>query len=279
MIFDETQCSLGEGPLWHPERQSLFWFDINNQLMFERGIGEEAATVYEFDEQVSAAGWVDENTLLIATETALIRFDLIEGESQYIVGLESDNPKTRSNDGRADLQGGFWIGTMGKNLELKAGAIYRYYDGELRKLISEITVPNSICFAPDGKTAFFCDTPMQKIMKLALDEQGWPVGKPEIFSEVAPYLPDGSVVDQNGNLWNAQWGAGRVACYAPNGEFLQSIEFPASQTTCPAFGSAEFQRLFVTSASENLKAPRAEDGKVFAVEMDIRGVRECPVKL
>ena len=28
MIFDETQCQLGEGPLWHPLRSTLFWFDI-----------------------------------------------------------------------------------------------------------------------------------------------------------------------------------------------------------------------------------------------------------
>ncbi|MEO1705879.1 MAG: SMP-30/gluconolactonase/LRE family protein, partial [Pseudomonadota bacterium] len=27
-IYDPHRCLLGEGPLWHPERQELFWFDI-----------------------------------------------------------------------------------------------------------------------------------------------------------------------------------------------------------------------------------------------------------
>ena len=33
MIHDDTTCELGEGPLWHPERQDLFWFDILGQRL------------------------------------------------------------------------------------------------------------------------------------------------------------------------------------------------------------------------------------------------------
>ena len=27
-VFDDRRCELGEGPLWHPVREQLFWFDI-----------------------------------------------------------------------------------------------------------------------------------------------------------------------------------------------------------------------------------------------------------
>lgn len=33
MIFDNRPCELGEGPLWHPQRGQLFWFDIIGQRM------------------------------------------------------------------------------------------------------------------------------------------------------------------------------------------------------------------------------------------------------
>ena len=69
---------------------------------------------------------------MIAHETSLLLFNLNSRESEKIVDLEADDPITRSNDGRADPWGGFWIGTMGKKLEKDAGAIYRYYRGELR---------------------------------------------------------------------------------------------------------------------------------------------------
>lgn len=63
------------------------------------------------------------NTLLIASESALMRFDIPNGKSETLCPLEADNRATRSNDGRADPWGGFWIGTMGKGCELGAGAI------------------------------------------------------------------------------------------------------------------------------------------------------------
>jgi sugar lactone lactonase YvrE len=56
----------------------------------------------------------DQNTLLVATETDLVRFDLETGAQERVAPLEAGNPATRSNDGRADPFGGFWIGTMGK---------------------------------------------------------------------------------------------------------------------------------------------------------------------
>lgn len=281
MIFDPTPCKLGEGPLWHPERRSLFWFDITQQKLYERAPADDAATVWEFDEMVSAAGWVDRDTLLVASETALSRFDLITGESRFVVGLESENPNTRSNDGRADPQGGFWIGTMGKNTEVGVGAIYRYYQGALRRLFPNITIPNAICFTPDGRTAYFTDTPSQIIKRVALNNDGWPAAKPEPHIDLrgTPYKPDGAVVDADGYLWNAQWGSHRVARYDPSGQFVEALSFDAAQISCPAFGGADLRALYATSARIDLDVVAPFDGATFVSKTDGRGQREHQVRL
>lgn len=279
MIFDDTQCLLGEGPLWHPLRQSQFWFDIVDMKLFERRLEDTKAKIWQFNEHVSAAGWVDEQSLLIASETRLFRFDLQVGNSTDLVALEADNPVTRSNDGRADSYGGFWIGTMGKNSEEKAGAIYRYHKGELRKLYNDISIPNSICFSPDGRLAYFCDTPTKKIMKVVLDETGWPKADPEIFAEIAPFNPDGSVVDSEGYLWNAQWGACRVARYDPQGKYVSEIKFEAAHTSCPGFGGENLDQLFVTSATQNIPEPDECEGRTYVVSTTLRGQQEHQVKL
>jgi sugar lactone lactonase YvrE len=278
-IFDETKCALGEGPLWHPELKQFFWFDINEmQLLTKNAAG--ARKVWQFNEHVSAAGWVDADTLLITSETAFLKFTISTGEQEILAPLEADNPTTRSNDGRADPFGGLWIGTMGKNAEQDAGAIYRYFKGEVRTLYPNITISNSICFAPDGKTAYFTDTLTKLIMCQTLDDQGWPIGEASIFIDLNQddLAPDGSVVDAEGCLWNAQWGASRVARYDTNGIFLNAIEFPdAKQTTCPAFGGDGLTTLFCTSAADGDDSANA--GRTFSVKTDIKGQQEHQVIL
>ncbi|MDR6263894.1 SMP-30/gluconolactonase/LRE family protein [Roseobacter sp. N2S] len=273
-VFDPRPCILGEGPLWHPTRNQLFWFDILGKKLLSEN-GQEWA----FDEHVSAAGWVSDTVLLIASESELFRFDLTSGARQPVVPLEADNPLTRSNDGRADPQGGFWIGTMGKQAEPEAGAIYRYYRGALRQLFDKISITNSICFAPDGTCAYFADTRRRQITQVALDRDGWPVGDPSVFVDLQAegVNPDGSVVDAQGCLWNAQWGAHRVARYDTRGQFLQAISFPAEQISCPAFGGADLKTLFATSAADGLDG--VIEGQTFALTLDVAGQPEHRVLL
>lgn len=272
-IYDPRQCLLGEGPLWHPLRNELFWFDILGKKLMS------IAHEWAFEEYVSAAGWVDQDRLLIASETALFAFDLRDGSQNHVVDLDANNRVTRSNDGRADPQGGFWIGTMGKSAEPAAGAIYRYYRGELRELFGGITISNSICFSPDGTKAYFTDTLTRQIKRVGLDEDGWPVGAPVVFIDLTSdeLNPDGSVVDGDGCLWNAQWGAHRVAKYGPDGVFISAIGISAAQASCPAFGGADLQTMFVTSARDGLDG--ADDGKTFSIDLGVQGQAEHQVIL
>lgn len=285
MIYDSRPCELGEGAFWHPTRRQLFWFDILGQRLHT--VEDGAARHWDFVEMVSAAGWLSRDHLLIAGERDLFLFDLESEDIETLVELEADRPGNRSNDGRADRQGGFWIGTMSKrgDQDPGAGAIYRWYQGELRLLYPGITIPNSICFAPDGRTAYFADTVTQRIQKVALDEQGWPCAAPETFADLAAegLYPDGSTIDAAGNLWNAQWGAGRVACYSPEGQFLRAVEFPAPHTSCPAFGGPDGTTLYCTTALQGMdaaaRAAHPLAGATFAAQGLVRGLTEPPVNI
>lgn len=259
-IFDDRLCALGEGPLWHPERNTLFWFDILGKRLLSRDM-DGAAQEWGFDEHFSAAGWVDRETLLIASETALWRFDIATGSKERIIALEADDPVTRSNDGRADPWGGFWIGTMGKKAEPEAGAIYRFFKAELRRLFAPITISNAICFAPDRSCSYFTDTVTQRIMRQPLRaEDGWPEGPAEVFVDLAEKRlnPDGAVTDAAGNLWCAMWGAACVVCFAPDGSEVKRVEVPARQPTCPAWGGPHFGDMYVTSATDRLRDAELE---------------------
>ena len=273
--LSDTKCKLGEGPLWHPERQQLFWFDILAKRLITHLDGAEHH--WQFDSHVSAAGWIDRDNLLIASETQLFRFNLTTAARQTVVALEANDPRTRSNDGRADPWGGFWIGTMGKQAETGLGAIYRYYKGALRQLYPAISISNAICFSPDRKHAYFADTATQTIMRQALSrDDGWPEGVPELWLDFTheDRHPDGAVVDTEGCVWNAQWGSSRIARYAPDGQFLSAIAFPTSQISCPAFGGGRLQTLFATSAAIGLKGRETQAGQSFRCDTAYQGQTE-----
>ncbi len=276
-IFDHEPCELGEGPLWHPGRRQLFWFDILNKRLHTRGGGQGAC--WQFEEHVSAAGWVDNKRLLIASESCLFVWDITSGSTDQLTVLEADQPHTRSNDGRADPYGGFWIGTMGKRAQPGAGAIYRWFNGDLVCLYRDITIPNAICFSPQGEYAYFADTVKRQILRQPLDNQGWPTGQPTVFVDLskAGLNPDGAVVDQQGCLWNAQWGASRVARYSPEGSFLQAFDFPARHTSCPAFGGRDLTTLFVTSAREGMRQPGEAEGLTYSTPSGFVGQAEHQV--
>ncbi|MBS1304300.1 SMP-30/gluconolactonase/LRE family protein [Loktanella sp. SALINAS62] len=275
MIFDDTHCELGEGPLWHPERQQLFWFDIMSKSLHTKGQS------WTFPDYVSAAGWIDRDTLLVASARALHRFEIDTGADYIVTELEPDSAHTRSNDGRADPMGGFWIGTMGIQAEPHAGKIWRFWKGELRCLFADITISNAICFAPDGRTAYFCDTPTQKIMSVALDADGWPAGDPHLHIDLSEtdFRPDGAVVDAAGNLFSAQWGAGRVAVYDPQGDFIEAFQVPGRNSSCPAFGGPDRQTLFVTTARQGLDTPDDDQGRTYAIDTGYTGQKEHRVIL
>lgn len=282
-LFDATRCVLGEGPLWHPERDALFWFDVLGQKLFMRS--HALFRQWLFPEIVSAAGWVDRDTLLIAGETALWRFDIETGTHVKHLPLDADNPNTRSNDGRADPWGGFWIGTMGKGAEKGAGGIHRYYRGAIKTLFPDITIPNAIAFSPDKRHATFADTVTGQVMRVALDPgTGAPVGRPEVFRDLTSEgrNPDGAVFDADGNLWLAEWGSSRVACYAPDGSVLCEVTAPTPHTSCPAFGGERLQTLFITTAQEHLDTAHpgfAQAGQTFMAQVEATGQREHQVTL
>ena len=284
-LIHDARFEIGEGPFWHPERQRLFSFSILEGLIVSHDADGGNVEEWRLGERAAAAAIVDRDTLLVATETGLKRLDLISGEKLLTEPVEADDPRTRSNDSRAAPDGSFWFSTMGLAHEDGLGAIYRYKPGgspPVSVIERHVSIPNAICFAPDGSFAYWCDTTIPRIMRVALDANGGPAGDSEVHIELDENLnPDGAVVDAEGCLWNAQWGASRVARYDPAGRFMDEVRFPVSQVSCPAFGGPDMTTLFVTTAYEGLSEGEREPhaGSIFAVETNVRGVPEPRVAL
>ena len=284
-IAFQVRDELGEGPVFDERRNLLFWCDINSWSLHIGDIATGSVRSIGFGEPISAVFLTEGPDILIAAARGLISFSPETGIRTPLIDIESGNALTRANDSRVAPGNAIWFGTMGRKLEAGFGAYYHlaFPSMSASDLFRPITIPNATCFSQDGKQAYFCDTSRQQILTCMIDEDtGLPASPPEIFVDLSAdgLNPDGAVIDSAGRLWNAQWGAGRVACYDSKGRFVDAIKLPASQLTCPCFGGADFKTLYVTSASEGISA-EAEPlaGAVFAIEMDIPGLAERRITL
>lgn len=280
-ILSDEACELGEGPTYDPATDTLYWFDILNSRLLEKKLSGGQTRIHQLDEMASAIATIDGERQLLLTETGLHVRDMASGKLTLHMSVEAANAGTRSNDARVHPCGALWFGTMGKTAEAGAGAIYWYFRGELRLLFPAISIPNSICFSPDGKTAYYTDTAVNLLYRLDCDaDTGLPLGEPKLFVDRRGGRGDidGSVVDRDGVLWNASWGGGRVDAYAPDGRLMRIVPVPAVQTSCPAFVGAAADRMVVTSAAEGMsaKARRADPhaGKTFLLDIKVNGRHE-----
>jgi sugar lactone lactonase YvrE len=167
---------------------------------------------------------------------------------------------------------------MGKDEEKGAGSIYWFFKGELRRLFSDITVSNSICFSEDGKIAYYTDTATGLLMRVACDPAtGLPAGEPKVFVDhrSSKGYVDGSVVDRDGVLWNAVWGGRAVKAYSPDGALLREVAMPVTQASCPAFVGEKGDRLAVTSAwkgkDEKQRKLDPQAGMTFLLDIPVKG--------
>jgi sugar lactone lactonase len=277
-ILSHTNCALGEGPSFDPYSNTLFWFDINNCKLHAFNFTTRRETTRTLPFMASAIFSMDDARQLVLSEHGLYIHDRATGVFSLHQPVEIDNPLTRSNDARAHPCGAIWFGTMAKNESPDAGKFYHYFKGKLTTLIETAHIPNSICFSPDGATAYYVDTPTHHLMRVAIDPQtALPVGKAELhYLHTGKGWIDGSVCDADGNLWNARWGASEIACISPHGKILETITIPGcTQTSCPAFTGLNADRLAVTSASKNMNeaalkaAPQS--GKTFYIDAPFKG--------
>lgn len=284
-VLCEERCHLGEGPSYDAASDTACWFDILERRLYEVPLAGGAITAHDLPFMASALAMVDDRRQLLLTETGLVLRDIAGGRLEPVAEIEAGNPATRSNDGRAHPSGTFWISTMGRHAERGAGTIYAYRDGAVVPLFPNISIPNAICFSPDGRLGYFADTKANWLHRVRLDPAtGLPLEAPSVLCIHAGAGGfDGAVTDAEGLVWCAIWGGARLDAYTPEGEHIRSVAVPARQTSCPVFVGPAFDRVLVTSAFENMdEAARAADphhGRTFLLDIGVRGRAEPRVRL
>ena len=265
-VLVAAQAVLGECALWCEREQALYWTDIDSALLSRWREADGAVKTWPLPEQLGSFALCERpGRLLLGLASGVALFDLSSGVIGRITPVEADQPATRINDGRCDPQGRFVFGMFNRE-GAATGGFYRVGpDLAIERLpLPDAAVGNCLSFSPEGTRLYFTDSPTRTIYQLDYHADGR-LGEPQRFAQLAPEdgEPDGAAVDAEGFLWTALWGAGCVARFDAQGREVLRLPVPASQPTCPCFGGAALDRLFLSSARRGLGDSEPQAGAVF----------------
>ena len=202
----------------------------------------------------------------------------------HLADVERELPSTRINDGRTDRSGRFVFGTLNEeDGHPPTGSFYQWSAAAgLRRLdLPRVGIANSICFSPDGKTMYFCDSPTRRIVRCRYDSDTAAVSDVREFATLRTDegQPDGSIVDADGCLWNAAWGAAVVRRYRPDGRIDREIAVPATNPTCVVLAGVSMNELYISTARQDMSPSELERvpdaGGIYRASVDeVSGLRD-----
>ena len=282
IIFSTQACDLGESPLWHKQRKSLFWLDISNKILYEKSFN---STKKDYDRKwnlpyVSSAiveYSKDKNRLYLLTEHSFGLINLKTGEYSGIIKL-SLTDEFRTNDGGVAPDGSFWFGTMQKKPTGQAGCVYSLSStGKLIKQLENIGIPNTFCWSNTNNKLYISDSFRQKLFSYTTKKGRLQLSSEKEFVNLSnsKATPDGGAMDANNNLWNAHWDGGKIACLDEKGKILKSIKMPIPKPSSCCFGGPNNQYLFISSAKEDMTIEEIKkypmSGMIFMLVLPVSG--------
>ncbi|MBD1397547.1 SMP-30/gluconolactonase/LRE family protein [Pontibacter sp. JH31] len=275
----DARATLGEGAIWHPVEELLYWVDIECKELHVFDPVTMQDEVWPVGARIGTVVPVVGGGALVALQNGIHRINTETGELRCITNpLQAKD--IRFNDGKCDPAGRFWVGTMALDSREGAAVLYRMdRDGSIHQMLDKLSVSNGLVWTADKKTMYFIDTPTCKVQRFAYDNetgaisyQGDAIRIPESEGK-----PDGMTIDSAGNLWIALYGGGAVGCWnTETGALIQKITVPAPHTTSCAFGGEDLATLFITSARDGLDSEQLkkypQSGGIFAVKPGVQGV-------
>ena len=259
-------CLLGESPFWHPDEAALYWCDIPGNAIHRWHPGGALHQHWPQPSEPACMAPRLGGGLLVAYRDGLFHLHTGSGQRRLLCEAPYQPQHERYNDGKADAQGRFWVGTIYEPRQPPLAALYCWADGQLQRHSPDsITVSNGLAFSPDGHTLYRSDTTRHRIYRHALDAGNGTLGPQVDWAAFEARhagqpldryggRPDGAAVDCEGHYWVAMFEGQRLLRLSPSGAVVQDLPLPVRCPTMPCFGGPDLKTLFVTTARHQRSA-------------------------
>lgn len=282
-ILDEPELvtegyGLVEGPVWHDD-YGLMFSDVIFGGIYSVNEDKVVQTVFEHRRGIGGMAVHEDGGLVVSGKNiSLKKFG--ESESTLLLDRDPDNGNVGYNDLTTDSVGRIYVGSLGSSpvfddgLEPRAGNLFVIdVDGSSRIVAEDVQLTNGLGFSPDNKFLYHSDSRRQQIYRYEVLKNG-DLKPREVFFEFEEGAPDGLAVAEDGTVWVANAGGGRVDVITSEGTLQQSIAIPLPMCTSVCFGGAGLRTLFIVSGSNGVDGDRR--GSVFRYEATVSGLPQFP---
>jgi sugar lactone lactonase YvrE len=274
-LIADYKCEIGEGPLWHPGEQRLYWVDIPRGRIFRYDLATGCHEQCYEGEVIGGFTVQADGALLLFMARGAVR-TWRGGQLTTVIAEVPSERESRFNDVIADPAGRVFCGTMPTASRL--GRLYRLdTDGTLAAVLDGVGTSNGLGFTPDRQGIYYTDSARREIYLFDYDQETGAITNQRIFAQIPEDegVPDGLTVDAEGYVWSARWGGGCLVRYAPDGTEDLRIQFPAEKVSSVTFGGADYTDIYVTTAGGQDKAQDGPGaGALFRLSLGIQGVPE-----
>jgi sugar lactone lactonase YvrE len=277
-IACKINCSLGESPVWNSKDSSIYFIDIKKPSINRFST---RSLVFESIHAPSEIGCIVLNKkggIVAAMERGLAFVDFENPKYNFFTSIDNDCFGNRPNDGKCDVTGRLWIASMDKKESMPTGRLWRISSSASQKIMDQnFIIGNGLDWSPDSKKMYFTDSVNRIIYVYDFDSHSGLIKNKKIFVKISALdgYPDGLTVDSQGFIWSAHWDGWRLTRYRPDGLVDKIIALPVPRPTSMAFGSSNYSKLYITSASYGLTSDELEraplSGSLFVYDASVPG--------
>ena len=277
-ILWKVRCTLGEGTLWVKEQNSIYFTDIKKKKIYSFNTNSKKKTIYKVNKEIGFLAHIKGYVFVLGLQGEIRIQNLKSKKILKSIKIEEDLKFNRINDGKTDLSGNLWFGTM-DNLERKIqkGSLYKLDKKfKLTKVDKNYRITNGPAFI-NNYNFYHTDSPKKIIYKIKINKNNKILRK-KIFKKFTSLegSPDGMTLDKNKNLWVAHFNGACISVFNKKAKLIHRIKFPAKNITNCAFGGKNTKELYVSTATKGMS--RADfrkfrySGFFFSVKTNAKGV-------
>ena len=284
-VIWNSKTILGEGTLWVPSHNSIYFVDIKKKKILILNIKNNKKRIIKIDKEIGFLAHIKEDVFILGLQSELRIINLKNKKTIRSIPIEKDKPLNRINDGKTDPKGRLWFGTMDNpERNIKNGSLY-CLDKKLNihKVDTKYYITNGPAFI-DSVNFLHTDSRSKIIYKIKINKN-YKIVKKSKFLKFSKKdgSPDGMTIDSKQNVWICHFGGACISVYNPKGKKIHKIDLDAKNITNCTFGGLQNNEIFVSTALKGMNKSEIKkykhSGSLFKIKTNVKGIQSKPFKI